>query len=294
MDSIIEFILSKLKLINEDKTRAFLKQLSTGNEYEKRLLICIGIDLKANLVKPDIVQQVFEKIDYNACCKSSNLILHYYEEAIVAIKTFVGSVQNNSQELKLQMSRVMSLNAFATYIYPHFSRDIAINPKVVKSKIIEAELDNVNMPNIGGGIRSLVWTTPLQDLLAIKEDLGKKGEDPATGIVDRLGLMVQDAFKEYIYLEYDLNFNETLFQPCHLSNCWTKESLYISNKYMDGFGRTRQRKGDNINHQMKEVVHYPIVDKKKYKYNIRYLGIIKDFSINISNFVNESMKRYRL
>jgi hypothetical protein len=299
VDGIVAFILKELTLKDEKKTESFLKKLSSENDYGKRLLICIGIDLKNKLVEKHIVKQVFDTINYDEClaCKDGKSLLSHYEKAIIATRNFVGAIGDNSKKLKLRFSRVMTASVFSKHFYPNIMGidDINCNPRLLKNAIDEGRLEQVNMPNVGGDDkRKLVWTVPLEDLLVIKEESEKKGENPANEIVGRLGLSITAVNNEYVYWEYESDFNETLFQPCHLSNCWETESLYLSSKMIDGFGRTRPRKGDNINLQLREKIHHSIDDATKYKYNIKYLGIVNDFSIDIANFVGEAMHRYTL
>ncbi|MCL2650731.1 MAG: hypothetical protein FWD60_06875 [Candidatus Azobacteroides sp.] len=297
MNNIINFILSEMN--DGGKARSFLEELSRGNDYEKRLLICIGIDLKNGLVDKDIMTKIFNNIDYDQCLQCSNgssSLLTQYEEAVKVIQYFVSSVSDNSQ--KIQFSRVMSASAFAYYYYKKIFKKPLIDYRRLKNQIEEGLLRDVNMTNEmrPEDYRKLIWVVPLEDILSVKKSLIKKGENLddklANEVVNRLGLIING--DEYIYLEYEIGFNEMLYQPSHLSKNWNEDHFYISYKNEDGFGRTRARTGDDSDLQMREKVHFSINDASKYKYNVEYLGVVNDTSYNTNNLITESMQRYTL
>jgi len=253
------------------------------------------------------MKKIFKTIDYAACLNCPNdscikcsayfrknlgciRLLSHFEQAT---NQYTGIVKHNSQTLNTQFSNVKKADIFAKYYYPFI---IGINavPENFNNDLKWGNLDNVKFPNKNTNPkdkRGLIWVTPLQDILDIINDT--KHENRANEITDRLGLSIQSE-TDYVYLEYDKIFNEILFQPCHLSTQWDNPHLYLSYKKFDGYGRTRQRKGDDESRRMKELVHESIDDDEKYVYNVKSLGRCTEYSENISNFVGESMKRYAL
>jgi hypothetical protein len=320
---MIDLILNESNPANRHQTEAFLKKLSTGNDDEKRLLFCIGIDVKNKLTDKNIQKAIFDAIDYDNYleCKNSkcagkacaaknndeyldgtfkcNRLLSAYEKAIVSTGKFTGIVYDDFTVSREKFCRVMTITAISCYILNKISLDdIRLTVSSARYHIIDGQINELFMPNTAERPRELVWVTPLNDLLAIKKDCERRGENPANEVVNRLGLLIEPGSYEYAYMEYSESFGERVFQPCHLCNSWSKSSLYLSYKLSDRYGRTRPREGDDERYQMKEKVHSAINDISRYKYSIKYLDTIDEKplqdSLEISNFVGEAMKRYTL
>lgn len=313
---IIDMILSETNPADENETKSFLKDLSRGNDYEKRLLICIGIDLKNKLIDRKVVKKILDSIDYDACreclhnnscvrsnCPNYNITvqckrrLEQYESASVNVLPFEGSVSDNSQQLNVRFARVMNAQVFTDFYYNKYNIDdnYLDNRRQLIDLIEDGKLKHFQMPNLAvpKDKRKLVWTVPIDDIYNVKKNLTNRNskEELANEIVNRLGLMTNDEY--YICIEYDSKFNETVFQPSHLSTKWTVEHFYVSYKKEDGFGRTRPKTGDEENLRMREKVHFEIKDNSKYKYNIEHLGIVSNSeSRNTDNFFYESIERY--
>jgi hypothetical protein len=320
---MIDLILNESNPANRHQAEVFLRKLEKGNDDEQRLLFCIGIDVKNNLIDNDIQRAIFDAIDYDNCleCKNSkcagkacaaknndeyldgrfkcNRLLSAYEEAIKSTGTFTSIVYDDFTVSREKFCRVMTINAISYYILNRISLDdIRLTESSARYYIIDGQIKELFMPNTAGTSRELVWVTPLNDLLAIKEDCKRNGKNPANEVVNRLGLLIRPGSYEYAYMEYSESFDERVFQSCHLCNSWNKSSLYLSYKFSDNYGRTRPREGDDEGYQMKEKVHFAINDIPRHKYSVKYLGTIDEKplqdSLDIANFVGEAMKRYTL
>lgn len=294
MKRIIDKILTDCSLIKPTETKNFLEVLMNGTEYQKRLLICLGIDMFGELIEKNIMSNILNSLDYDKCLNPDE-ILKSYEKAIVNLGVFVSPIETNPSNKNILLARVMKASTFSAYFYPNIEgiNDVNHDWKNVKNEIEKGNLENINVFNTSLMPRGLVWTTPLKELEnIIKENLDNY-KDPTNDIVNRLGLCTTASINnEYLYLEYDSLFDETIYKPNNLSNCWTDEnSLYVSCITNDGFGRTRPRSGDAEKLRMKEAVHESISDSFKFKYTVKYLGTLDDFSLEILDFNSEAMKR---
>jgi len=311
---IINLILSQLNSSNIDQVKAFLLRLSNGNDYERRLLICLGIDVKNNLIDSNTLQLIFDNIDFTQCtndcinpiCQGDKCTNHcigigcmrllcHYENAILANNRFVSIIEDNSIDLNVRFSRVMPAPVFIEHFY-NKNKIEGINninhTLDIKDEIERGNLLNVKMSNSGNPYipRNFVWATPLDEIHRIIEPTGNSANE----VVNRLGLPQCSQDTEYVYFEYDPCFDETMFQPCHLSTCWIMEHLYCSAPFTDGYGRTRPWTGDHTDRQMREKIHFSIDDSSRYEYNVQYLGRVNNLSIDVTNLVDETMQRYTL
>ena len=67
MDEIIELILKSYEFKNPTQIKIFLESLRDGQEYHKRLLICLGIDTKGQILDK-------KEIKYDRFCRDKRVL----------------------------------------------------------------------------------------------------------------------------------------------------------------------------------------------------------------------------
>ena len=283
MERIKQYIKENLDL--NDNGIKVVELLGSGNDVEKRLLVCIAIDIKFELINNEQIVRVLNDTNILDC---KDNLLECYDSLVDKHKVFTSNIATKA---KSKLVRVMKSTSFTKYYFNRIKPNgLQLETTDELRKQIEREnLTQFYMHNNSIGKGNLVWVTTLKELIHILD----KNNETANNVVIRLGLSVDESDNnEFIYIEYPENFDEKLYQPSNFSNNWRDEnSLYISYKKNDGFGRTRSRIGDLYDKGMKETVHNSI-NERKYKYNIKYLGIFDNFDKDISNFVSESINRF--
>ena len=85
MQRIIDLIINKVKNKLDDKYMPnfmdWLNKLKDGGSTDQRLLCCLGIDIKFNLIKIQDLIKVFEKLEYSEAL-SSIKPSHYFESTL--------------------------------------------------------------------------------------------------------------------------------------------------------------------------------------------------------------------
>jgi len=290
MISIKEFIESKLSLNKNGKQ--FINSLFNGDNDEKRLLACIGIDIKHNLLDLHELESIINSINLSAYPKTS--LLEIYDKHTDNNSYTISLIKSIKKE---RFARIMKLSPFVEFFYnPNIENDFkeSINENDFIEEINRGNLENFEMQNESIGKHKLVWVTTLDDLMKILNSSDK----PTNEIVSRLGLgipfdengiLVEET--EYVYFEYPDSFDEFTYQPTHLCKYWNDENnLFLSFMNIDKYGRTRSNQGDYQKKRMKEVVHFPLTEKK-YSYNIKYLGKFNDSYIKNISYI-EAKDRY--
>jgi len=289
MKGVIKCLNSKLSLNTNGKK--VLDRFIKGNEIEKHLIICIAIDLKNGLLNNKFVENIFNNININIATP----LLEQYDNLLLKNKNFISQIQNNNKE---KLVRVMTLETFNSFYFNPYAKINMIFNNVKKVNELKEEIERGNLEkfkmknnNDVNKINRLVWVTPFSQLNI------PNGVDKANFVVKRLGLPIENNSKskydrEYVYIVYPDNFNETLFQPAHNSCLWSNDEVFfMSYKKDDNYGRTRCHYGDNVSKRMKELIHHSI-DNTDYSYSIKYLGQLTDVNKNTINFATESLKRF--
>lgn len=298
MKEIAALILEKLRPflhVPEEDVKFFLEKLMDGELKENRLLCCLGIDVKNDLIDLQKLAKIFDKIDYEGAKKDKQFAVHF--EAVLSNNLDLHHYSNEanaSKSLNIKWSRVMTSKTFKEHFYNKITNidDVKSYWDDIRKDIERNNLEQVNMPNNGAPFRRLVWTVPLTDIVKLADPDTTPDKDWANKVTDCLGLDVNPSASEYIYIEYDENFDEPLYQPSTINNNWNWDSFYLSYK-RDTFGQTRPRTGDEPAQRRREKVHEPI-DHADYAYNIKYLGNVTTFDSDTSNFIDEALERYRL
>jgi len=298
MKDIVELIPTKLKpyiRVPEQEVQLFLEGLMNGELKDQRLLCCLGIDIKNDLLDLEKLAQIFNEIDYEAAKSDERFATHFEAVLMTHPDLHVYSDEvHTAAELGIQWSRVMTSKTFTEHFYNKIADidDVKTYWDDIRKDIERNNLEQVNMPNNGAPFRRLVWTVPLEDIVELADPNTTSDKNWANKVTDCLGLDVNPSASEYVYIEYDENFNEPLYQPCTINNNWNWDSFYLSYK-KDIFGQTRPRKGDTPERRRREKIHEPI-DHDDYAYNIKYLGNVTNFDSDTSNFIEEALERYRL
>jgi len=294
MEDIIDLILNSYDIANPTNTSLFLQKLKEGEEYHKRLLICLGIDTKGGLIDKTEISRILNSIDYTKCIDCDSQLIEY-ENALKVLSYFLSK---KSFLYNKKLARVMRATTFSSSFFHRIDGNLndIKDWREVRIEIDRGNLDSINMPNDTAleDPRSIVWCTPLDELEQIINHNIEESTNPANDIIDRLGLYLT-TMQDYIYIIYPDNFDKTLFQPSNLCNCWIwKDSLYLSYISNDNFGRTRPRSGDNENKQMKEAVHKSIMSSSDFKCSVKFLGTVTEYDLNSIDFTNDALKRYAL
>ena len=104
----------------------------------------------------------------------------------------------------------MSLNTFNSYFYNRIEGidDVKLANDKILEEIKRDQLENVKMPNDGPPFRKCAWITPFSHIKSLYKDSIDHLLNPANTITDYLGLNIDPASPDYIFIEYPTDFKE--------------------------------------------------------------------------------------
>jgi len=280
MNTIKNYLLTNLPNLNANG-RNFINKLANGNDKEKRLLACIGIDIKHNLIDINNFIAIINTINVSTITD----LVKYYNNITDIQNVYIGRVLNTKND---KLVRVLPLNTFRRYFYNKvFDDDKKNNAYEIIKEIERGNLTEFQMHNNSIGKGNLVWGTTYEEVKNLLDN-GATIND----IIINIGLGDLNVNKDYVLIVYPDDFNEKKYQPCHYSVNWTKDdNIFISNKNIDSYGRTRSNIGDVPNRRMKEIVHHSI-DDPKYSYEIKHLGTFTDNNYDRAQILIETIRRF--
>jgi len=279
MNTIKNYLLTNLTGLNANG-RNFINKLANGNEKGKRLLACIGIDIKHNLIDIDNFIAIINTINVSP----NTDLIEYYNNITDRQNVYTGRVLNTEDD---KLVRVITLEGFMFYYYNHIVDDQKDDNAESISKVKREGISQFEMHNNSLSKGNLVWATTYEEVKNLLDNNATIND-----IVINLGIGVRNLNKDYVLIIYPDDFNEEKFKPCHYSVDWTKDSnIFISHENIDNYGRTRSNIGDIPGRRMKEVVHHSI-DDPKYSYEIKYLGTFTDNNYDRSQILIETIRRF--
>lgn len=289
---LLKIFLPYIDKNKKDKFSSWVNELKNGSFDDKRLLCCLGIEVKNHLVNIQSYVKIFNAMDYDSSINQKEI----FDQTVTNNKDlqFFSDEGFNPEDEKPIYTRIVNIDTFITTIlnksYPNDDKKY-YDDEVLISEIERNDLGSLALLNEGHPNRNNVWVTPLVKINEIIDYCTDKLLNRADIIINCIGMPFDVNKLKFIYMEYPEIFREEFYQSCAVNAIWGREDgLFLSYKKDDGFGRTRPCDGDNAINRLKEQVHKSL--NVKYEYNIKYLGEATSINHDTTNIVGEAIERY--
>jgi hypothetical protein len=271
----------------------WIKRCSKFDVDSKRLLYCIGIDVKCCLTNIDKYTQLFNEIDYGSSFKPQV----QFENALLKddgkYHFFSSESENKRNEEYCGLIKLWEFGKY--YLNKSYTKD---ELKYLKECLVDRIYENIEIPfNSSKKPREVSWVTTQNILDELISEAGKYPVEKIDFVCNKLGLYwdhmgtIEDPLPEWISLTYPKDMDETFYQPLTVNGDWKSENgLYLSYKKFDGFGRTRSCTKLKSFKGVKERVHYRI--NKSYIYSAKYLGKVVNCIKNTNSILKSATFRY--
>lgn len=297
MEELKEFLLEKYEsdfdIDVREKFKQWINSCETTDIDSARLLYCIGIDTKYELVDKSKYVRIFDQIDYESGYKPQIQFQIALEKDDGKYHFFSNK---NSKFEDDQYCGMIKLWAFANYYLEREYKNDEMD--FIKERLEDGFYLNVAVKNNSSEKpREVSWVTLLSEIEAITNEAIKSKSYTIEYICNKLGLYwshmgtEHDPQPDWVRLAYPPNIDEDFFQPIAANADWkTSEGLYLSYRTQDDFGRTRSQIIDYSQHGTRERVHYRI--DKEYIYSAKYIGKAKNCAKNTNTILKSAKKRF--
>lgn len=316
IQKVLKFITDEFdKVTNEKFVNNFLKSLLKNDVNSLRLLICLGIDIKTyrnkfnNDATPylaylELIKKVILETQSVKTPKTFNGDLSSVLKFWLALQNI--KIQDRKPKIETLnkgefFSRIMTLEVFFKFVV-YINKEVNNPPNKLisydptefesyKLKFNEGAYRKLNISKLGSKTGWVFVGEKDEFDLIFKQENKRNTEDKLIELIDRLGIYF-DKEVDCVVLNYPNDFTEITFQPATVNGDWNVDvnkqnrhfsgnEFFMSYRDYDSWGRTFSVSGKN--HSLKERVHsefdYLKSNKKKYYFNIEYLGKITNFSL---------------
>ncbi len=304
LNKVFGFVKSQLLLKPSDSKNTeienFLNRLKNGDVNSKRLLVCLGIDLKTyeKLTSTgrksqdfiDLIRKVIINIEQN------NVTLKSYKGTpSPAVQFGISLSQIPSSECKPIIeirlkSNYVRIVAFKDYINWIVRQNSYINPdvpadiypgamdKYYNEFINNGRYSNLKITNLGSGTG---WV-----FIASENEFEEKfTKKDLTNILSVLGFYVDSIKKNecYVGMRYPKEFEEITYQPTTLTGDWGNyytDRISVGNEFFlcyfkhDDWGRTFSITGDLTPAKERTHLKFDHYGNKTYDFSICDLGVL--------------------
>lgn len=297
MELLKQFLLKSYKSDVDSKiSEKFEQWILDCSNYDidsKRLLYCIGIDTKFNIVDKSKYINVFNNIDYDLSSKPQEKFQKIIELDNAKYHFFSDKCCKIGDDQYCGMIKLWVFTNY--YIDGLYSND---DLPFIRERLQKGDFKTILISNNSSvKPRNVSWVTLLSEISAIKEVAKSNNYNIINYICHKLGLYwgnVGSDFEirpEWVNLIYPKDIDENFYQPIAVNAEWrTPKGLYLSYKDEDEFGRTRSQTEDYNHNGVKERVHFRI--EKDYIYNAIYLGKAEINNINTDKIIDSAKKRF--
>lgn len=298
LNTIVQFLLTTIgPLLDPPEQTLFpdwLNLLRDTNFDSQRLLICLGIDVKYDLIDEKILIPVLSD-----AIKTYDFINlpNPVDGFDVAAKKVNIVYCSNCHDPDYKTSRYINVMAWGKFhnvvlkqLHESDTTDIDYESYQTTGRAAVEMVAEINGSTVElWGVNRIVWVSPSDEIDHIINNI--PADEWATHVVNKYGLPVRSGKQEYLALKYPPGHHVICTQPTSVSADWQwKDGLFLSFKRQDSFGRTFTISSGDTNNG-KERIHANLTIEFTDLEPI-FLGEFKTLTKDTSQFVNAGINRW--